>query len=401
MTAPAVTASVKQTSRETSPGSDARPRRPGRWIAIVALSLLLHVTLLDLLPHWSLAPNDDEPNDAPLNVTLMPPIQPVATPAVEVAPTPPRPAPVARPRTRPPKPIAPTFVPESTDEVPQVQLTTPGSAAPQPATPAAPPIAVAPEPTQPSPEPAAPPPVATPRVTATVPQSARLSYRVLRLDAKNAEPTRYYGVGTIDWSIDGDRYRSELQASLQILFVKVGLLALHSEGTIGTGGLMPDRYTETPRKRATVATSFNRDARQSITFSASQVSAPLVAGAQDRLSILFQIGGLLLANPRQADVGSRIDVAVAGVRGDVSNWTFASQGVEALDTGAGSLSTTHLHRAPQPGIDDRTIDVWIAQDAGGYPAKVLYTEANGSTTEMMLDRIGALPKTDGADPPAP
>ena len=63
----------------------------------------------------------------------------------------------------------------------------------------------------------------------------------------------------------------------------------------------------------------------------------------------------------------------------------ASQGVEAIETGAGPLSTTHLRRSPKPGSNDRPIDVWIAQQNGGYPAPVLYTEPNGSTVEMTLD----------------
>ena len=412
MTGPAVTSAATRSIPAPAPvdGPLARPmpsarpdpapapRRYGRWIALVALSLLLHAIVFDLLPHWSLDSTDDI-NDAPLQVTLMPPIRPVDVPKVEpvapAVPVPPKRPPSSRPRPRPPKTAPPVFVPESVDEVPQVQLTPP----------AGPPASIAPSSTAsgastsssdalPAVAPASPPvqpaPVASaaPTVTATTPQSARLFYDVVSLDGRNAAPTHYYGVGTIDWSIADGRYRSDLQASYKALFIKIGILALHSEGGIGPAGLVPDRYTETPWRRAAVSTNFNRDERQSITFSASQASVPLVAGAQDRLSILFQIGGLLLANPGQGAAGGSIEVPVAGVRGDVERWIFQGLGIESLDTGIGSLSATHLRRTPRPGSNDRTIDVWIAQDAGGYPAKVLYTEPNGTTIEMLLDRIG-------------
>ena len=126
-------------------------------------------------------------------------------------------------------------------------------------------------------------------------------------------------------------------------------------------------------------------------FSASSASAPLVAGAQDRLSVLFQIGALLVADPAKASVDKTIEIPVAGVRGDVEAWRFEFRGTEPIETGAGTLSTTHLQRAPRPGTNDRTIDVWVAQSDGGYPARVLYTEPSGNTVMMTLDGIAPMP----------
>ena len=213
---------------------------------------------------------------------------------------------------------------------------------------------------------------------------------MLAVQTKNGNPTRYYGIGSIDWRTEGDRYRSDLKAQVDFLFVKADVLASHSEGTLTREGLAPDRYTETPRKKPTIATNFNRDARQSITFSASTATMPLAPGAQDRLSVLFQIGALLRGNPGLAVAGGHIDVPVAGVRGDVDTWTFESKGIESIDVGSGPLATAHLRRAPRPESNDRTIDVWLAHADGGYPARVLYTERDGSTIEMTLDRIEAV-----------
>ena len=352
-------------------GLHSGPRRYGRWFAIVVASLLLHLAAFDLLPHWSLQSTDDTPNNEPLRATLMPPITPDVPP-----PAAPSEQPVAAPRAAPRRTM-PAFVPESLEAVPAVRASLPAPPAFAIPQAAPPPVAAA--------EPAPPPPAPAP-VAAVAPRSARLSYKVVYVDRKNASPIQYEGVGTIDWSLADGHYRSTLLATVPILFLKVDILAAHSEGAVTPSGIAPDRYTESPRKRPTVATNFNRDARQSVTFSTTQATAPLVPGVQDRLSLLFQIGALLLANGQQ---GSHIDMPVAGVRGDVENWAFENQGVEAIETGSGPLSTTHLRRTPRAGSNDRIIDVWIAQADGGYPARVLYTEPNGSTVEMMLEKIGA------------
>jgi Protein of unknown function (DUF3108) len=349
--------------------------RFSRWSAIVGASLAVHLAVIDAIPRWT--PDVDETDDArePLRAVLVP----IAVPA-PAEPAPP-PAPTARgasakPRPAPRAPRGAEFVPESEDRaIPEVALGT----AP-PALPAASPPS--PEPSPPAP---IPPPPAAPEALA--PSSARLSYKVVYVDLRNPDPVRYYGVGTIDWSSGDGRYRSGLVAAVDFLLFKVNVLASQSEGSITGEGVAPDRYTESPRRRATVAVNFNRDARQSISFSSSAAVVPLVPGAQDRLSVLFQIGALLRGAPERAGVEARFEIPVAGVRGDVETWVFENRGVETIEADIGALTTAHLRRAPKPDSNDRGIDVWIAHRDGGYPARVVYTEPDGSTVEMMLEKI--------------
>ena len=370
------------------------PRRVGRWLAIGVLSLLVHLTMLDLLPRWAADPPDDESSDRPIHVKLMPAVVPVEAPPPTVQPLPtPTPTPTPhsvdmQPRPRPPRSVPPTFVPESVEPVQQVRVGPPSDTpevhdpSPVVTPPASNTTAVAAPETAPAPVSPAPSP------PTVAPQSARLRYKVVYVDTKNFNTVRYYGTGTIDWSTAEGRYRTGLLAVVDFLLFKVNVLESHSEGGIAPSGLVPDRYTESPRKRATVATNFNRDARQSISFSASPTTVPLVAGAQDRLSVLFQIGALLLADPQQSSTGGRIAIPVAGVRGDVESWLFETLGVETIDAAGATLETIHLRYVPRPGSNDRTIDVWtVSRD--GYPARVLYTEPNGNTTEMTLDAISA------------
>jgi hypothetical protein len=372
------------------PPTSSGPRRYRRFAAIAVASLLVHLFALDLLPRWSIPSPDDTAGNHPLRMTLMPPVRVEEPPAA--APQSPQPEPTRK--SAPRRPL-PEFVPDSLEPIPQVRA---GLSAPAPVGPATPdvvPAIIPPATPVTADEPVVPvtptTPAAPSAVAAVAPRSARLSYTVVYVDRKNASPITYNGVGTIDWTIADGQYRSSLLATVPILFMKVDVLATHSEGSVTASGLAPDRYTESPRKRATVSTNFNRDARQSITYSSTTASAPLVPGVQDRLSLLFQIGALLLANAPQAAAGGRIEMPVAGVRGEAETWVFENQGTESIETGSGPLSTTHLRRTPRPGSNDRIIDVWIAQSDGGYPARVMYTEpSDGSTIEMLLEKIGTI-----------
>ncbi len=379
--------------------------RPWRWASIVALSLLIHVVALDALPQWTLDPAEDA-NDRPLRAILAPPAPmpepapaPEAVEQVQAPPaTPPTNAPPARTARQTPRAPRyarlPDFVPESLDEaIPRVDLSPQSAASSSSSTstqkPASSDSEGAPPTAQVATAQMSDKPATPPQPEALAPVSARLDYKVVAVERKNANPVFYYGIGTITWTIADARYQSDLKAAVDFLLFKVNVLASHSEGAVTPAGLAPDRYTETPRKRSALATNFNRDARQSISFSSSPATVPLMAGAQDRLSVLFQIGALLRANPDLATMGGHIDIPVAGVRGEVESWVFETRGIETIEVGPGPLSTAHLRRVPKSGSNDKTIDIWIAHADGGYPARVLYTEPNGSSIEMTLDRIEA------------
>ncbi len=357
-----------------------------RWVVVVALSLLIHLALIDALPHWAVEPADDDTLGEPLHATLAPLVQPAPIPAPAPPPEASRPAP-SRP---PPEPrttsrgkrvavVEEPFVPDSFEPPQPVEVkpATPAVAAP----PAAPRVDTAARC-------AACPIAAAVADDATAVGAARLRGRLAEREGNQSDlRPRHHHVGhgrrPLRDRPEGGRQRVPVQA-------RRAVVAQRRDDRPGRAAAGP-----LPRVAAaggaTVSTNFNRDERQSVTFSASAASVPLPAGAQDRLSVLFQIGALLLADPSKTTAGTTFDIPVAGVRGDVETWRFDSLGPETLDTGVGTLSTTHLRRAPRPGTNDRTIDVWVAQADGGYPARVLYTEPSGNTVTMTLDRISAMP----------
>ncbi len=381
-------------------------RNARSWLTIVVLSLLIHVAALDVLPQWTLDVANDNADGKPIRAILVTPAENLVEHAEPPPPAAPpkaaEPAPAASHSARKKTPARITeFVPESLDQgTARVDVVTRPSATASTQKPALPDarsasaadLASSPE----TADKQTPPPIPTPQpqpqpqLETDAPASARLAYKVVAVERKYANPVFYYGVGSISWASNEAGYQIDLKAAIDFILIKADVLASHSEGAVTSAGLEPQRYTETPRKRSTVATNFNRDARQSISYSSSSAIAPLLPGAQDRLSVLFQIGALLRVNPNLATMGGHIDIPVAGVRGELETWVFDTQGIETIEVGIGPLMTAHLRRVPKLGSNDKTIDIWIAHLDGGYPARVLYTEPNGSTIEMTLEKIEAI-----------
>ncbi len=368
---------------------------PGRrrLLLLLGLSLLLHLLTISGLPGWS-EPSFQEPHT--LNATLLPPPPKEPEPIPE---KPPEPAPVEKPVPRQqdskPLPVSPSpSLPE------QIQAST-----------------ALPETTALPPPPVLLPPAEVVKPTtrsallAVPPSSATLQYRVEANDPRSDPPRMYYGTASMLWKTNGERYDLDLQIRVNILFVSIGALSSHSEGRVDETGLMPLRYTETPRNRSTLSVNFNRDERNSVTFSASTNSLSLAAGMQDRQSVLIQLGSVLRGNPalNQSVLNvpnAAFDTAVASPRGTVEAWRFIPVGKENVETPAGLLPTLHLRRAPRTrtdpgspqGEDNQTMDIWIATgstpegsdvhaSAQGYPVRIRFADANAVGYDLKLEKI--------------
>ena len=86
---------------------------------------------------------------------------------------------------------------------------------------------------------------------------------------------------------------------------------MQSTGVLGDDGLQPLRYSEAGSEKSEVATHFVAD-KQQIIFSNNSPSAALVVGAQDRVSVLMQLGGILAAQYEAQALSEAIDIPVAG-----------------------------------------------------------------------------------------
>jgi hypothetical protein len=181
--------------------------------------------------------------------------------------------------------------------------------------------------------------------------------------------------GELVWLQDGSRYDGRL--TLKAVFFT--LLNWHSTGKIGPSGLEPERYSES--RKAEVASHFVRDQGQ-IVFSNNAPSVPLLAGAQDRMSVMMQLGGLLAASPGRYPAGTKISIQTVGVRdGDV--WVFVVGDEEKLTLPAGEFTARKLTRTPRRDFD-RKLELWLAPQYGYLPVRIRQTETNGDFADAQL-----------------
>ncbi|KQV79420.1 hypothetical protein ASD15_19010 [Massilia sp. Root351] len=228
---------------------------------------------------------------------------------------------------------------------------------------------------------AAPPaPLATRRYKVDLPPSAEFEMELKRTDANG---TRWSGVAHMSWQTDGSKYKVGMEAGISMLVTRVNLLVLGSEGEIDDAGIAPLKFTEKRRGRSQTATHFVRDDGR-ITFSASERSYPLLAGAQDKATVPFQLGAIGRADVNQ--FGSDIDILV-GDEKEASVYRFLLVGEEELDTQLGRIVTWHLARPPKPGSYSARLDIWLAPGMNWFPVQIRNTEANGALTTQTITKI--------------
>ncbi len=203
-----------------------------------------------------------------------------------------------------------------------------------------------------------------------LPPASTLQYTVQR-----AGPGRSGIQAELRWRPSGDTYT---------LTLGMGAAGWASVGGLDLHGIAPERHVETRRGREVRAANFQRDSAR-ITFSGPQTEYPLLPGAQDRLSWMLQLAGVMAANPQLAEAGGEVALFVAGVRGDGAVWTFTTIGTESLDLPSGVLTgLVHLHREPQRPYDTR-VDVWLDPARQHLPVRLrMQTRADSESSDFQL-----------------
>jgi hypothetical protein len=363
------------------------PARSRRRLLLGAAILLLHWLALRWLGGQLDAPHARLADDEPMMVLAQlhaPAPKPPAPALLPVRHSLPPPSPV------PPPPLPALFAAES---IADPELAPPAPAAPGTGDPgaaggdgqgavqagAAQPLAAVQSP-QAEPAPAVAIPAAPPTYKVDMPPAADVTLDVARVDA---DGTKWSGEALLSWKLGGGRYKVSVEAGLRMVFTRVNLLVLTSEGAVADSGFAPLTMTEKRRGRSLTATHFNRQ-QGSITFSASPRSYALAAGAQDKASVPLQLAAIARADPAQLSGG--IDILVAEDR-DASVFHFDVVGQEQIDTRLGKLHTWHLSRPPKPGSYNSRLDIWLAPARGWYPVQIRNLEASGAVTTQTVNNI--------------
>lgn len=224
------------------------------------------------------------------------------------------------------------------------------------------------------------PAAGTRRYKVQLPPSAKFDMAVARVDA---DGTKWTGSATMTWHTDGSLYQASVEAGVSLLVTRVNLLVLRSEGEIDDFGIAPARVTEKRTRRAETATHFNRD-KGTITFSASERTFPLQAGAQDKATVPFQLAGIGRGDVNQ--LGGDVDIQV-GDEKEATMFRFQLVGEDELNTKLGKLVTWHLTRPPKPGSYSSRLDIWLAPGMNWYPVQIRNTEASGALTTQTVSNI--------------
>lgn len=208
-----------------------------------------------------------------------------------------------------------------------------------------------------------------------LPGSALVKYKV------EANKFPFSANGELLWQQDDQAYKARLS------FSAFGQTRMQtSQGLITPEGLAPVRFAD--KYRSEVAAHFNREQGQ-VTFSANTPNVPLLAGAQDRLSVILQLAALIAGNPGQYAPATTVTVQVVGAR-DADTWLFTVGEEETLSLAGGELRAIKLVRNPRLAFDQK-VELWLATRLDYLPVRLKITEANGDFIDQKWLSIEAAP----------
>ncbi len=205
------------------------------------------------------------------------------------------------------------------------------------------------------------------------PDSALLKYQV----QGQAKGFSYWASAELQWLQDGKDYEARLEVSAFLLGSRVQI----SKGTLGAEGLMPTRFGD--KTRSEQAAHFQRD-KGLITFSANSPDAPLLKGAQDRLSVVLQSSSLLAADPTRFPAGTMLSFQTVSQR-EAEVWQFLVEKEEMLQLPFGDISAIKLNRKPRREFDQH-IELWFAPTLGYLPVRLRITNAKGDFVDQLLSK---------------
>ena len=218
-------------------------------------------------------------------------------------------------------------------------------------------------------------PQTTPVTAINLPGSTLLLYKM----TGTSKGLTYHANAELGWNNSGSQYEAYMKVSALFL----GSRSMTSTGQITASGLVPTRFSD--KFRSELAAHFQSE-KGKITFSANTPDAPWIEGAQDRVSVFLQLGGMLAAKPDAFPVGSEITLYTVGPR-DADTWTFTLEAEEKLNLPKGEMTAIKLTRKPRSEFDQK-VEIWYAPSLGYLPVRNRITQQNGDFIDQQLSDIG-------------
>jgi hypothetical protein len=211
------------------------------------------------------------------------------------------------------------------------------------------------------------------------PGSVKLQFEGIHL----RKGERRSGLADFVWRTDGVEYEIQLQSSL----LGMTILQQTSSGRLSSLGLTPTRYGDKRFNKSEQAAHFLRE-QGKVQFSNNKPEANLMPGAQDRLSALLQLAGIVGGNPEPYLSGRRIQMQVVGAD-SAEQWEFLPSEVSELSMPAGKVKALRLLRKPRDEFDQR-LEIWLATELNYLPVRMRQSSATAPEqeyTDLVLRKM--------------
>lgn len=203
-----------------------------------------------------------------------------------------------------------------------------------------------------------------------IPPSVRLHYEV----TAHTRGLMWQASSELDWRHDGSSYEAKLEVRSPLLPARTQ----RSTGKITAEGLAPVRFSD--KGRSEEAAHFERE-KGKVSFSSNRPDAPLLAGAQDRLSVMLQLGAMIAGAPAKFRPPATIAIQTASTR-DAEPWQFTVEGEEQLQLPGGTIKALKLIRNARKEFDQK-IELWLGPSLDYAPVRLRLTQPNGDWVDQQ------------------
>jgi hypothetical protein len=192
------------------------------------------------------------------------------------------------------------------------------------------------------------------------------------------------GAITEQFEADGGTYRivSETRPMGLATFLQRQPLKFMSTGELTREGLRPIHFEGRRSAAEPPQVSADFDWAQGqlhMKYNAKVESVPITPGAQDRLSIMYQL--MFVAQP---DKARQIDLWMTNGR-KFDQYRYRITPEVELDTPLGRLNTLHFVKQREPG--ESHAEVWLSTQHRHVPVKVMIIEKDGMRFEQIIQTL--------------
>jgi len=213
---------------------------------------------------------------------------------------------------------------------------------------------------------------------AGLPPTADLEYKTTATMKLMGLPVTLHARTTTRWRLDGEHYEMHLH-------MDTAEFDQSSRGTLGPdGALIPERYEEKRPFHSAEAVQIDWAHDQVQFGDAAPVHAP-APGAQDRLSLQFELARQFERYPERFAAGSTHEVNLVGTH-DVDPWKFTVAQAEPIDTGRGPMPAVRLSARRTVGTVEESMEIWFGVDLRWLPIRIRIVDRHQSIIDSVLEQ---------------